>query len=89
MHERLYLYLDELEISRLYLGLELAYFISLFKTLKFINLQNSNSQVVNQDVCFNLKVKWSRYLTVAVATNTLRPMFINCIVFKTSQYIAA
>ena len=31
--ERLYLYLDELEIARLYLGLELAYFVSLFKTL--------------------------------------------------------
>ena len=82
------LYLDELEIARLYLGLELAYFISLFKTFSLLVCRIA-SQVANQDVCFNLKVKWSRYLTVAVATNTLRPMLINCIVFKTSQYITA
>ena len=40
-------------------------------SFKFINLQNRNSQVVNQDACFILKVKWSRHLTVAVALATV------------------
>ena len=55
------------------------------KRVKFISFRIT-SQIVNEDKVI-LKVKWPRYLTAT--THTLRPIFINYIVFKTFQYIAA
>ena len=82
----LHFYLVELEIARLYLDLELAYFYFSVKDTSSLSVCRIASQFVNEDIYFTLKVKWPKYLTVA--TNTSQPMFICYIVFKTFQYIA-